>query len=259
MPPIYKNRCLFQCNVVLKMRNCLHIIHARKNDMERIEDLVLIIVAAGSSLRFGGREKQLELLGGLPVFLHSVKNLSPLAGACVIAVPQGKVGQYRDVAAKYGFVSDELHFVEGGSSRTASVRNALAKATSLLQGGIVAIHDAARPLAKQEMLRCLVEAARGFGGAAPGKKVSDTMLRTDENDNIVEYIPRTEIWHVATPQVFRLQELLNAYNAAQNQDFTDDTQVFLHNGGKVHMLQENACNVKITYKEDLELCRSLLP
>ncbi|MBQ7176413.1 MAG: 2-C-methyl-D-erythritol 4-phosphate cytidylyltransferase [Victivallales bacterium] len=227
--------------------------------MERIEDLVLIIVAAGTSERFGGREKQLELLGGLPVFLHSVKNLSPLAGACVIAVPQGKLAHYRDVAVKYGFASDKLHFVEGGSSRTASVHNALAKAASLLQDGIVAIHDAARPLASQEMLRCLVKTARDFGGAAPGKEVSDTMLRTDENDNIAEYIPRTGIWHVATPQVFRLQELLNAYNAVQNQAFTDDTQVFLHNGGKVRMLQENACNIKITYQEDLELCRSLLP
>ena len=230
-----------------------------QNDMETIEDLVLIIVAAGSSERFGGREKQLELLNGLPVFLYSVKNLSPLARATVIAVPQGKLAHYRDVAVKYGFASNELHFVEGGSSRTASVRNALAKAASLLQEGIVAIHDAARPLASWEMLRCLVKTARVFGGAAPGKKVSDTMLRTDENDNIAEYVPRTGIWYVATPQVFRLQELLNAYNAVQNQDFTDDTQVFLHNGGQVRMLQENACNIKITYPEDLELCRSLLP
>ena len=227
--------------------------------MEKIEDLVLIIVAAGTSERFGGREKQLELLGGLPVFLHSVKNLAPLAGTCIIAVPQGRLAHYRDVAVKYGFASNELHFVEGGDSRTASVRNALAKAVSLLQDGIVAIHDAARPLASQEMLRNLVRTARDFGGAAPGKKVRDTMLRTDENDNIVEYIPRTGIWHVATPQVFRLQELLNAYNAVQNQDFTDDTQVFLRNGGKVHMLQENDCNIKITYPEDLELCRRLIP
>lgn len=227
--------------------------------MAKIEDLVLIIVAAGSSERFGGREKQLELLGGLPVFLHSVKKLSPLARATVIAVPQGDVVRYRDIAAKYGFAEEVLHFVEGGSSRTASVRNALAKAASLLQEGIVAIHDAARPLASQEMLRCLVKTAREFGGAAPGKKVSDTMLRTDENDNISEYVPRTGIWRMATPQVFRLQELLKAYNAVQNQDFTDDTQVFLRNGGKVHMLHENACNIKITYPEDLELCRSLLP
>ena len=227
--------------------------------MERIEDLVLIIVAAGSSERFGGREKQLELLGELPVFLHSVKRLSPLAKATVIAVPSGRIPFYMETAAKYDLESDALHFVEGGSTRTTSVRNALLKAASLLHDGIVAIHDAARPLAKPEMLQLLINTARDFGGAAPGKKVSDTMLRTDEKDNIVEYIPRTELWHVTTPQVFRLQELLNAYNAVQNQNFTDDTQVFLRNGGKVHMLQENDCNIKITYPEDLELCRNLIP
>ena len=226
--------------------------------METIDDLVLIIVAAGASARYGGKEKQLESLDGLPVFLHSVKRLSPLAKATVIAVPLDRMQLYEETTAKYGLASAALHYVEGGCSRTASVRSALAMAASLQENGIVAIHDAVRPLARPEMLLRLVDAARAFGGAAPGKRVSDTLLRTDADDNITEYVPRTGMWQVATPQVFRLRELLNAYDAAQNQDFTDDTQVFMNNGGKVHMLEENVCNVKITYPEDLELCRCLL-
>ena len=225
--------------------------------MEQIKDLVLIIVAAGISIRFGSREKQLELLNGLPVFLHSVKELSGCACATVIATPRGRAVAYQEIAEKYGFYNG-LHFIEGGACRSESVRNALEKACGIIGNGIVAIHDAARPLAKKETLLELVTAAREFGGAAPGKKATDTLLKAD-GENIMEgCIPRAGIWQIATPQVFRMKELVDAYNAAGEQEYTDDTQVFFNNGGKIKIIEEKQSNLKITYKEDLERIRSLL-
>ena len=225
--------------------------------MERIKDLVLIIVAAGSSRRFGVQAKQLELLGGLPVFLHSVKNLSPLAKATIIAVPQDGIQHYMEIAAEYGFNNEGLHFVKGGASRGASVQNALKKAQSIISEGIVAIHDAARPLARGEMLLRLVEEARNCGGAAPGKMVGDTLLKADADNFITESVPRDGIWQVATPQVFRFSELLDAYAKLKGSAYTDDTQVFMKNGGRVRIVQEDEYNAKITYKYDLEIYRQL--
>ena len=226
--------------------------------MEKIKDLVLIIAAAGSSSRFGIQAKQLELLSGLPVFLHSVKNLSPLAKTTIIAVPKGKIQLYMEIAEEYGFKQEELLFVEGGDSRGASVKNALKKAQSIISEGIVAIHDAARPLAQPKMLLRLVDEARICGGAAPGKMVSDTLLKTDAENIITESVPRKGIWQIATPQVFRFRELLDAYAKLQEADFTDDTQVFMATGGKVRIIQEDDFNAKITYKCDLDVFRRLL-
>ena len=225
--------------------------------MDRMEDLVLIIVAAGSSTRFGDREKQLELLNGLPVFLHSVRELSGCARATVIATPKGRAGEYRETAAKYSFTAG-LHFVEGGLCRSESVKNGLRKAVEILENGIVAIHDAARPLARTETLLELVASARAFGGAAPGKKATDTLLKADDENMMNDCVPRAGIWQIATPQVFRLGELLAAYNAAGEHEYTDDTQVFFNNGGKIKIIEERYPNVKITYKEDLERIRRLL-
>ena len=45
-----------------------------------IPDLGVVIAAGGSSRRYGERDKLTELLGGLPVFLHSVRNFAPLYG-----------------------------------------------------------------------------------------------------------------------------------------------------------------------------------
>jgi len=53
-----------------------------------ISDLGVIIAASGSSQRYGVRDKLLEELGGMPVFLHSIVNFLPLTapGNLVVAV-----------------------------------------------------------------------------------------------------------------------------------------------------------------------------
>jgi len=211
--------------------------------------LSVIIVAAGASSRFQG-EKQLTLLNGLPLFLHSVREYLPMADAMVVAVPRGRLEEYRGIVAQYGLSSDKMRLTEGGGTRTQSVRNALAALDA--QDGIVAIHDAARPLAKAAMLAELVTAARQWGGAAPGVPSTDTLLLTDEQDIMVGVIPRQNTWRVATPQVFQLPQLREAYaNLREDAVFTDDTQVFHAAGGTVKLLLEKSPNPKVTYPGDL--------
>ena len=65
-------------------------------------------------------------------------------------------------------------------------------------------------------------------------------------------------WLDATPQVFQLQTLLKAYCHAAGQPFTDDTQVFFHDGGYVQIVSDSSDNLKITYPEDLARAESIL-
>ena len=92
-----------------------------------IRDLGVLIAAGGASLRYGDRDKLLEDLGGLPVFLHSVRNFLPLVppGCLVIAVRKEALPEYRRLAEKF-LPRAGIRWVEGGSSRKASVCRALA-------------------------------------------------------------------------------------------------------------------------------------
>ena len=107
-----------------------------------IPDLGVIIAAGGSSQRYGEKDKLLEEIGGLPVFLHSIRNFLPLTapGNLIVAVRSAALAEYRSLAEKY---LPETHghvlWVSGGSDRVKSVTNALNALT--LSSGIVAIHE----------------------------------------------------------------------------------------------------------------------
>ena len=220
-----------------------------------MSNLGIILVAGGSSTRFGA-DKQFALLAGLPVFLHSVRTFLPYATELVLVVPSGRQEDFHNKIVQYELDSPKIRFATGGATRSESVQNGLAALS--FTDGIVAIHDAARPLATADLLMKLVEAAEQFGGAAPAHPVTDTLLVGDETNRMTGVQPRDHLWQVATPQVFQLQPLLEAYRHAAGQPFTDDTQVFFHDGGHVQIVSDSSDNLKITYPEDLARAESIL-
>ncbi len=215
-----------------------------------------IIVAAGSSARFG-TDKMLAPLGDLPVFLHSVRNFLPVSQRLVLVVPPGREEDFATLARKHGLLAAQMAIVAGGDTRTDSMRHGL-QALPTDADGLVAIHDAARPLATADLLLALAELAAQTGGAAPAKPVSDTILRSDCQDLVLDAIPRDSLWTVETPQVFRLPELREACDILQGQSFTDDTQLFLRHGGHVRLLHNPVPNPKLTYLQDLDYAAFLL-
>ena len=220
-----------------------------------MNNLGIILVAAGSSTRFGA-DKQFALLAGLPVFLHSVRAFLSCATELVLVLPSGRQDEFRTKIVEHGFDSPKIRYATGGATRSESVQNGLSALS--FTDGIVAIHDAARPLATAELLMKLVEAAKTFGGAAPAHPVTDTLLVGDETNRMTGVQPREHLWQVATPQVFQLQPLLAAYRHAAGQPFTDDTQVFFHDGGHVQIVSDSSNNLKITYPEDLSRAESII-
>ena len=228
---------------------------------------VIIILAAGTSSRFQ-TDKMFASLGGLPLFLHSVKRFLDETDMMVLVVPPGAQGKFMDACKQNDIQHERIHFVEGGSTRTDSVTNALAFIRAQLSANdmserLVAIHDAARPFATVAMLRCLCATARAVGGAAPGTPIVDTVLLTDDQRIVRRAVPRANLWRVSTPQVFRLHELLEAYAkvsppCASCVSMTDDSQVFIANGGCVKIVTEEADNMKITFPDDLGRAEWLL-
>ena len=224
---------------------------------------VIIILAAGTSSRFQ-TDKMFASLGGLPLFLHSVKRFLDETDMMVLVVPPGAQGKFMDTCKQNDIQHERIHFVEGGSTRTDSVTNALAFIRAQLSANdmserLVAIHDAARPFATVAMLRCLCATARAVGGAAPGTPIVDTVLLTDDQRIVRRAVPRANLWRVSTPQVFRLDGLLAAYdNRDKSEQYTDDTQVFIANLGRVKIRPEDSDNMKITFPEDLQRAESLL-
>lgn len=216
-------------------------------------ELFLIVVAAGASSRYGGGNKLLELLGGKPVFVHSLEKLSPAAKRTVLVVPVAEEEKFRAAAAKH-LPGAEIEFVPGGACRTESVGHGLA-ALEKERAGFVAVHDAARPLATCELLEKLLREAEKYGGAIPARPVADSLKYADASGFAAAAPERDRLFAVATPQVFELEKFRAAFAGCAGRTFTDDAELFRAAGFPVKLLVDEAPNWKLTRPADLSLLR----
>ncbi|MBO5990430.1 MAG: 2-C-methyl-D-erythritol 4-phosphate cytidylyltransferase [Lentisphaeria bacterium] len=210
----------------------------------------IIVTGGGSSTRYGNGNKLLEVVGGVPVFIHSIRNLAGFAAKenFILTVPAAEFDRFADIAEKYG-CGQLVTIVRGGSSRAESVNNALDAIQ--LKEGQVAIHDAARPLVTAELLRRLLSC--GKNNVIAATQIVDSVKRCDNDGKITEEVDRTNLWRAATPQVFDIVQYRDAVaKCISLPGATDDATIMRLAGYDVYVLNEEIENIKLTTTQDLE-------
>lgn len=206
-----------------------------------------VILAAGSGTRFGG-DKARASLAGKPLWRWSFDALSrhPRVDAVGLVVPEAATEEYRKEAPDAAFV------VAGGADRTSSARIGLSQTPS--DCDVVLVHDAARPFPSEAVIDRVIDAALRSGAAAPGLPVTDTVKRVQAGT--VRTVDRDGLWTVQTPQGFRRELLLRAYEAMRG-SATDDLSAAEALGVAPEIVPGNPDNLKVTHPEDLEIAHRL--
>ena len=168
-------------------------------------------------------------------------------------ISSGLIDQYIITASKEDFEEISKKFsnialiVEGGATRTNSVANALSK----VSGDIVLIHDGARPFVTKRIIADCIESAKTFGSGITVYPSRDTIVRSD--DEIKDYLGKSQLYLVQTPQAFDTAKIKNAYSQIGDKTFNDDGEIYLNFIGAPKTILGDANNLKITYPEDYEL------
>ena len=222
-----------------------------------IPDLGVIIAAGGSSQRYGEKDKLLEEIAGLPVFLHSIRNFLPLIapGNLIVAVRSAALDEFWSLAEKF-LPGAGIVWVPGGKDRVESVRNALSALP--LEKGMVAIHDAARPLAAAALLEKVLDRARVTGGAIAAHPVADSLKLASPDGMIASPVSREMVYGAETPQIFDLEKYRAACAALNGAVPTDDAEIMRLSGYPVELVNSGQWNMKLTSPEDIVILRRCL-
>lgn len=214
---------------------------------------VAIIPAGGSGSRFGGETpKQYLALRGKAILAHTIDRLleSGLVDRVVVATPSHD-SRWAALSAEHRW--SMVTRVDGGEHRQDSVRNAV-EAAEPQSGEIVAVHDAVRPFFSHGLFRRLLEVADKTGAAVPGSPVRDTIHVVDGTGLIQATPDRQRLRAVQTPQCFRAEVLLGAYETVANLEgpATDEAALVRNSGAPVQVVDTDEPNPKITLPVDLE-------
>jgi 2-C-methyl-D-erythritol 4-phosphate cytidylyltransferase len=204
-----------------------------------------VVVAGGSGTRFGSR-KQYAVLAGRTLVDWSLDAARRACAGVVLVLPADDLGER-------AWVADAV--VAGGPKRSDSVRAGLAAVPADV--AVIAVHDAARPLAGPEVWEAVLAAVRhGADAAIPTVPVTDT-VKEIRGDGTLRTLDRGVLCAVQTPQAFAAEALRQAH--AGGADATDDAALVEARGGHVVRVAGHPRNLKVTHPDDLLVAAALLP
>lgn len=220
-----------------------------------------IIVAAGLGKRMGeSTPKQFLSLLGRPLLAHTLLpfELSESITEIILVTPEEwKEHCRRAVIEPFGY-RKVARLVAGGSERQNSVYLGL-KNTSA-DADIIIIHDGVRPLVTRAMIDDSIATAGQHGAAVVAIPLTDTLKRVGEDHMVVKTLDREKLWLAQTPQTFRKELILKAYESALSHQFysTDDAALVEESGFPVKVVPGAITNLKVTTPDDLHLAELYL-
>jgi len=224
------------------------------------KNVAAIICAAGPGTRFGGkRKKQFVDVGGRAVFVRSVELFADRPDVKQVLLGISEEDE-EIVTVKWGanlkFFGVKTFF--GGSERFDTIRTAL----ELLKDDIelVAVHDACRCCATEQMVDEIIAAAAKSGAAIPACPVTAT-LKEAQDGTVTRTVDRAGLFEAQTPQVFDTALLRKAYENLENLDkaqVTDDAYLVEALGHEVTLVETDSSNIKITRPSDVPIAEAIL-
>ncbi len=219
----------------------------------------VIIPAAGFGERMGAPvSKQFLSLRGKPIIIHTLERFQQCSEITEIVI-----AAQRSAFQQIEFLVREFHLtkvrpiVEGGKRRQHSVANALSFVDARAE--LVAVHDAVRPFIHRKILLTAIEKAAEYSASVVAVRAKDTLKIGDENSFIESTLNRSSVWIAQTPQVFKKEILVRAYEHAKNNSIeaTDDASLVEQIGIQPVLVEGSYDNIKITTPDDLEFAEVL--
>lgn len=222
---------------------------------------VALIIAGGSGHRMRQEiPKQFLNVYDKPVIVYTLEGFQrhPEIDAIEVVCLEG----WSEMLWAYAhqFDIDKLKWVApGGETAQESIRNGVFALRDICGAeDIVVIHDGIRPMVEEFVLSDVLIKCRQYGNAVTSLPYNEQIFLVGDGESTERYIPRDTLRRVSTPQAYRYEKLLWAYERAfaegigiQASTYANTLMVDL--GEKLYFAAGSDKNIKLTTKDDFEL------
>jgi len=226
---------------------------------------IAIILSSGIGSRFGGDNnefpKQLMKVAGKSLLEHTIerfernKNIDE-----IIVVVSKKTKKIQEKIIKNNNFKKIKKIIIGGNTRQESSRFGIF-ACSERKVGKILIHDAVRPFVSDDIINTMISALDIYDAVDVAIPLSDTIIKVNSGNFIVDIPKRVNFKRGQTPQGFKLKIIKKAHKLAMRENFfevTDDCGLIKkYNLAKIFVINGSDENIKITYPIDLHIADKL--
>lgn len=222
------------------------------------EKVAVILPAGGLGTRLGYPiPKAFIPIGSKTILEHTIECFYPLSqvGSIIVPVPEEMLDEATALMSR--FTAKPVVVIAGGKERLYSIYNGL---SYVGDAKLIAVHDAVRPLVSREEIERVIASAEEFGAAMLVSPSDYTLKRVSKDMYIEQTEDRSVIWQAHTPQIFKTELLVEAYNKAVTENVfgTDDASLVERTGTRVKAVEGSGRNIKITRKQDLDLAAFIM-
>ena len=220
--------------------------------------LPVIIVAAGSSTRMNGINKQFMPILSVPVIARTLMAFEscPDVSKIIIVTAHDSILDMQLLCEKY-MISKVTDIVEGGKNRHQSVMNGIARLDA--KDLKVLIHDGARPFVDSVTISAVVKELDRFDAALCVSKINDTVKQVSADGVVISTVDRSMLYAAATPQGVVVEKYKKACSTVANVDeLTDDASVMEASGYTVKAIIGSGKNIKITTPDDIAIAEAIV-
>jgi len=227
-----------------------------------------VILAGGVGSRMGNVEKPKQFIeiGKKPIIVHTIEKfiVNPEFEKVIVLTPKQWVPHTKDIIRKSIGDNEKVVVIEGGETRNETIMNSIRyieKHETLDDDTIIVTHDSVRPFVTHRILEESIKYAKEFGASDTVLPATDTIVECEDNEFVTAVPERCKMYQGQTPQTFKAKRLRDIYMTLSDEEkdiLTDACKIYVLKGEKVHLVEGEVFNMKITYPFDLRMAQAIL-
>ena len=208
------------------------------------------------------RPKQFLEISEKPILCYTVEHFEkhPSIDGIIVVTTADWLEYTKQIMSGYSKV---LSVIVGGDTALNSQYLGLEEAEKFVgtDDAVVLIHDGVRPLIDGQIVTDCIRSVIENGNGITTAPAIETIIRIDDDGNIIETLDRTHCQLARAPQAFYLKDILGVHRrsmAEGNHNFIDSATMMRAYGFTLHSVCGSADNIKVTTTTDFYICETML-